>query len=239
MHDQYLAPRVARFIAEIGHNNISRNVLRTIYDNAKKLDKYGTKGRDYDAWLHYITTTTQNRRTHTRDVTPELEQLVIDNFNTLIANLQNIATSNIAGSNGEHFYDRLVQILFDNNNLTIQQIRTDFNNFDLHRFSGNNSTLLSVFANDPNIKNAINNPQYKNQIRHLINIVNELSHIQYTSTQAYQTLQANIPPARQDDLNDLADNIANNPSGRYLNGSIEVRNEIINNQNNTGTSISS
>lgn len=235
MHNQTLAPRVARFIAEIGNNNISRKVLRNIYENAKKSDKYGTKGRDYDTWLTYITNVTHNRRTNTNDVTPELEQLVIDNFNTLIANLQSIATSNTAGSNGEQFYNRLVQILFNDPNLTIQRIRTDFNNFDLHRFSGNNSTLLSVFANDPNIKNTINNPQYKNQIRHLINIVNELSHIQYTSTQAYQTLQANIPQARQTALNDLADNIANNPSGRYLNGSIEVRNEIINNQNGTGT----
>ena len=233
MHNQDLAPRVARFIAEIGNNNISKKVLRTIYDNAKKSDKYGTKGRDYDTWLTYITTVTHNRRTNTDDVTPELEQLVIDNLNTLIANLQSIATSNTAGSNGEQFYNRLVQILFDDNSLNIQQIRTDFSNFDLHRFSGNNSTLLSVFANDPNIKNTINNPQYKNQIRHLINIVNELSHIQYTSTQAYQTLQANITQARQGVLDALADNIANNPTGRYLNGSIEVRNEIINNQNGT------
>lgn len=231
MHNQNLAPRVARFIADIGNNNISKKLLRNIYENAKKSDKYGTKGRDYDTWLTYITNVTQNRRTHTSDVTPELEQLVIDNFNTLIANLQSIATSNTAGSNGEYFYNRLVQILFADNNLTIQQIRDDFNNFDLHRFSGNNSTLLSVFANDPNIKNTINNPQYKNQIRHLINIVNELSHIQYTSTQAYQTLQANIPQTRQATLDTLADNIANNPTGRYLNGSIEVRNEIINNQN--------
>lgn len=237
MHNQTLAPRVARFIADIGNNNISKKLLRNIYENAKKSDKYGTKGRDYDTWLKYITNVTHNKRTNTNDVTPELEQLVIDNFNTLVANLQSIATSNTAGSNGEQFYNRLVQILFADNNLTIQQIRDDFNNFDLHRFSGNNSTLLSVFANDPNIKNTINNPQYKNQIRHLINIVNELSHIQYTSTQAYQTLQANISQTRQAALNTLADNIANNPTGRYLNGSIEVRNEIINNQNGTSLAV--
>lgn len=229
MHNRNFAPRIAQFLQDIASQqarSITGSILRDIYNDAKASDKYGAKGTNFDQWVQNVTTVNNHR------VTPDLEQLVTDNFATIIAKIQNIATQPFAGSNGVGVYDYFVQSLFNNRNLSINDIREDFKNFNFSRFSGNNSVLLSIFANDPIIKQTINNPQYPNQIRHFIDIVNKLSYIRDKSRQAYYTVGRGISQTQRTQLENLVNNnIFPNINGRYLNGSLEVRNQVINTAN--------
>ena len=217
--DRY-ADDIAGFLQTIGNNNVTRFILNDIFEDAKNNNKYNASGHNFNTWLTELLryTTDDNGRHIYSD---NFNQVIIDNFNTIVAKINKL--SPVGNDTADHFYDGLARALL-HNNATIQQVRDAFRTFNFTIF-GDNANLIPVFANEPVCKKAIENSQYPNHLKHFINVITQLDHIQWSANQVVDGLRQNIHHVQQ--LDDVVNRIVDTNNRRYFNGSEETRNQII------------
>ena len=218
--DRY-ADDIAGFLQTIGNNNVTRFILNDIFKDAKNNNKYNASGHNFNTWLtELLRYTTDDNGQHI--YSDNFNQVIIDNFNTIVAKINKL--SPVGNDTADHFYDGLARALL-HNNATIQQVRDAFQTFNFTIFGDDNANLIPIFANEPVCKKAIENSQYPNQLKHFINVITQLDHIQWSANQVVDGLRHNIHHVQQ--LDDVVNHIVDTNNRRYFNGSEETRNQII------------